>query len=653
MAVTANPLRYDDPKKLIDAAKKDSQRNSLDNNNTNNGTAFDEIWKGIEELKKIQEGQKKLIIAKAQMPPDIEGDNSDYMNQMSAQMQSYLETDITIASMKLQIKLAEQQNKPNIDTSNLIGKEIEYSNNKQAFDGRKSVAFDYNIDYDPRYEGNNVKVAVKILNAKGEVVYRGSGIPTKGNHQFIWDGTNNIVGNKNKGGKESPGEYTIEVEATGETLKNGLAKNFNVNAKTSITTTVTAIETKNGEVIGVVTADGNTISIDEITKINGKPTENAREIQVDSSLSNKSVKINLNKIQVKNGEAFVYYNNTTQEAEKMEITIFDNKHKPIKHITRNQKIDQGINNIKLTTKDLAEVDDGYYDIEVIVTDKKDQSTTLDNNYRTVSAGINPNKNTIIDIHNNEFPAANIEQVLEYEAPILTEAKEKYNNKVVSYRDKEITYKENVPIENAFRIKAPGDVNIVTNITTYICDADKNVIYSFEKPYSLYDFLNEDSKAIITLLLRQEGIITAFDDIDNEYEELDDDVQIAINSKIQEWYREDKNNPNAVPRIKFSLPQIKESYDDSKLVLYTSWDGTLSHYDDDDDENDTPVLKATNDTKYFVRYGYTVHNPANNTNEEFILLHNSTVKTAELNPNDENKINLKLNNGDVIKEQDAI
>ena len=63
MAVTANPLRYDDPKKLIDAAKKDSQRNSLDNNNTNNGTAFDEIWKGIEELKKIQEGQKKLIIA--------------------------------------------------------------------------------------------------------------------------------------------------------------------------------------------------------------------------------------------------------------------------------------------------------------------------------------------------------------------------------------------------------------------------------------------------------------------------------------------------------------------------------------------------------------------------------------------------------------
>lgn len=152
------------------------------------------------------------------------------------------------------------------EAAQLIGKEVDYSALQGELKNNSSLQFSYKFSKED--EDKIDKAKIRILNAKGSVVFETESTVSKGVNDFRWNG-------KNTSGKDCPeGMYKIDVSA-----EDSYGKSIYID-KNPLRGTVEAAQPGNDNTYLIV--DGKKVQINQISLIKGNsPSLGIDEVEVD------------------------------------------------------------------------------------------------------------------------------------------------------------------------------------------------------------------------------------------------------------------------------------------------------------------------------------------------------------------------------------
>jgi len=130
---------------------------------------------------------------------------------------------------------------------NYIGKTVTASSATSAL-SNGSVNWTYDVG------SNAAKVALKVTDSNGTVVYSGTGNTASGEHGFSWDGTTT------SGTKDTGGNYTLSVTATD-------ASGNNVTSSVGVSGTVNSVQTDSSGNLTLTLSNGTEVPVSNVTGV--------------------------------------------------------------------------------------------------------------------------------------------------------------------------------------------------------------------------------------------------------------------------------------------------------------------------------------------------------------------------------------------------
>lgn len=610
----------------------------------NQNQDFDKMDEEIE--KDIQFAMTMMIKSiQNQIPGEKEDGDAAKMLETSNQI-------LSLKSVKTQGKqmaqMVEAITNPGYSAAEIQGQQIEYDDAKRVFDGKNPVEFKYNIDFNDQYASGTVNTTISIKDSSGKVVYVDKDTSKKGDNKFIWNGKSKGViagGNSLRNDETMPmGSYTMEIKAIG--TKND--KPFDVKASTTKLDVVKYVELENGIPTKLHLESGRNIDKTQIKTIHAKKPEILKDYKADFDILEKKVSLDFSKATIENGSMKIYYNNNIEDHHSAKIIINDSRglakqQIDFKDAANDDKLKYGLGEIVLKDE-IAELQDGKYTVEIVVTDNNNKKTTLDPKYKTTILGVHKTKPIIYDNHERAYPAELIETL---ETPnytsVFNQTRAGWIGKNIEFESNEFTYSGS-NIEFTHDIPMPEAEGSLYQTKMFINDSENNLVNIINHNFNPKDIVTEEAAA--------EGEISGVQFLNNiaqdKYNEDFDDVAEKDKSDLySESFQKLLLNDN-----KKYIQKEYQSAENRKHKYV--WNGEF----DSSKILDGQADKAVNGSTYTIRLEHryigangAIFSDEDDRKTEDIITSHGTIK--ELTKDDRGNVDVILTDGRTIPETNVI